>query len=353
MLEKISFAEYIWLDGSRPVQKLRSKTRVLELIKSPALKNFPDWGFDGSSTHQATGSDSDLILKPRYVVRNSLMEGVNYLVLCEVFNKNGNPHNTNHRSRLNKLIKESEKDLDVFFGFEQEYTFFDPKRRWPLGWPDGKSYPEPQGPYYCGIGSEYIFGREIVELHLRTCVEAGLSIYGVNAEVMPSQWEFQIGYRGFKGEKNDPIHACDELWLARYFLLRIAEKYNVQVNFDNKPVKGDWNGAGLHTNFSTASMRSSEKGPEVIKKVLKKLEETHDQHIKNYGHLLEERLTGKHETCSINEFKSNSSDRGASIRIPVDTSEKGYGYLEDRRPGANADPYIIANLLVEACLASS
>ena len=220
--------------------------------------------------------------------------------------------------------------------------------RWPLGWPKG-GYPAAQGPFYCGVGAGRVYGREIVEEHCKACEAAGLNLYGINAEVMPAQWEFQIGYRG-EEEPSDPLTMSDHLWLARYLLLRIAEKYGVTVSFSNKPISGDWNGAGMHTNFSTKATRNKNGGLDAINQIVKNLGELHRDHIKNYGDGLEDRLTGLHETCHLSEFKSGVSNRGASIRIPVSTHLEGCGYLEDRRPGANADPYVVSSQLLEGAV---
>ncbi len=343
-------AEYLWLDGATPTQKMRSKTRVIELNhdQSISLDTFPIWNYDGSSTYQADGSDSDLTLKPVCFVPDPIRADGNYLVMCEVLNSDNTPHSTNHRAELASVVEAIGADQDPWFGFEQEYTLFEGRN--PLGWPaDG--YPAPQGPFYCGVGADEVFGRPLVEAHMQACVEAGLMIYGINAEVMPGQWEFQLGHRGFEGETADPLTVSDHLWIARWLLYRLGEEFGVSATLDNKPVRGDWNGAGCHTNFSTAAMRASNGGRETIRAALVRLEKNHDKHIPHYGHGLEDRLTGLHETCSIDEFKHGVADRGASIRIPRAVAAKGYGYLEDRRPGANCNPYIVCSLILRTvCL---
>ena len=349
--KKLNYAEYIWLDGASPTQELRSKTRMLYHQENRDLDSFPEWSFDGSSTWQALGRSSDCLLRPAFFVKDPVRDGDHYLVLCEVFNADGEPHPTNGRAGLRQLMEKA-KNQDPYIGFEQEYTFFTgilESEKWPMGWPQG-GYPSPQGPFYCGVGAGQVCGRHIVEEHGLACEMAGLNIYGINAEVMLSQWEYQIGYRG-EGEPADPLTMSDHLWLSRYLLHRIAEKDGISVSFSNKPIKGDWNGAGMHTNFSTKATRNKEGGLDAINQAVKNLEKAHLEHIKHYGQGLEERLTGLHETCHISEFKSGVSNRGASIRIPVGTHRSGCGYLEDRRPGANADPYVVSSQLVSSiCL---
>ncbi len=329
-------AEYIWMDG-QSTAKLRSKTKIVD---GPILKisDLPDWGFDGSSTYQAEGHFSDCQLKPVKYIPDPIRGGNNVLVMCEVLNADGSTHVSNTRAHLRE-VSEKYRFEEAWFGIEQEYTFF--KGAKPLGWPDN-GFPAPQGGYYCGVGSDEVFGRPIVEKHMQMCLSAGLSICGINSEVMPAQWEWQVGPLG-------PLEVADELWLSRWLLYRVAEDFDVSATLYPKPVKGDWNGAGAHTNFSTKAMRAP-GGLEVVKAACEKLKMKHKEHIAVYGEHNEERLTGKHETSSINDFRYGVSDRGASIRIPMATANNGMGYLEDRRPAANMDPYkVCARLLETVC----
>ena len=345
----ISLCEYIWIDGASPTRKLRSKTKAVSFSrpKSRALGDFPEWGFDGSSTYQARGSDSDLILKPVNFAKDPLRGGANCLVMCEVLNPDRSPHPSNTRARLRRVLEAGAAKEDPWFGVEQEYTLF--RKRTPMGWPSG-GYPAPQGPFYCGVGADEVFGRELVEKHAKMTAAAGLMLFGVNAEVMPGQWEFQIGYRGIEGDSPDPLSVGDHAWMARWLLYRIGEDFGITATLDPKPVRGDWNGAGQHTNFSIKSMRDPKTGAKAIEKAILLLSKKHKEHIAVYGHRLSERLTGLHETCHIDEFKHGVAHRGASIRIPLHVHKKGCGYLEDRRPGANADPYeVSARILQTIC----
>jgi glutamine synthetase len=325
-------AEYIWVDGTRPTRKLRSKTKVM----ADGDSDFPSWTFDGSSTAQAAGGNSDCKLMPMFSCPDPIRGGDHKLVMCEVWNFDNTPHETNTRAPLREAV-EKYGHLEPWFGIEQEYTMFKSGR--PLGWPEG-GYPAPQGPFYCGVGADEVFGRDIVERHAKACLDAGLALAGINAEVMPGQWEYQIGAIG-------ALEVGDHLWLSRWLLYRLGEEYGVTMTLHPKPVRGDWNGAGAHTNFSTAAMRKP-GGMAAIKACIKALEPRHDLHIAAYGDGIEQRLTGLHETCSHRDFRWGVSDRGASIRIPAHVAEDGYGYLEDRRPNANVDPYEVARLLLEA-----
>ena len=334
--------EYVWLDGNK-TQTLRSKTRVLSLRSEEenwnlSLKDIPAWTFDGSSTNQATTESSDLILRPVFACVDSNREN-GVIVLCDVLNADGTPHETNYRARLiDEVIKHN--DSQPFVGFEQEYFLLDSDKI--MGWTEDLDEMRPQGPYYCGVGAENVAGRNLVELHLSSCINSGLSIVGVNAEVALGQWEYQVGGPGV-----NVVAACDHLWVSRFILQRICELQGVSVSLDPKPVEGDWNGSGMHTNFSTNAMRA-EGGLEVINKACELLgEESAVAAAKaSYGEGLERRLTGKHETSSIDKFSFGVSDRSASIRIPLQVANAGQGYLEDRRPNSNADPYRVTAVLV-------
>ena len=293
----------------------------------------PIWGFDGSSTNQAPGSNSDCVLKPVFVCPDPIRGGKNKLVLNEVLTIDMKPHPSNTRA-ANVATAKKYASHDIWFGIEQEYTFFEGSK--PLGWPDN-GFPAPQGPYYCGVGADEVFGREIVEAHTDACLVAGLAISGTNGEVMPGQWEFQIGPVG-------PPAIGDHMWVARWLLYRIAEDFGVNATLDPKPVRGDWNGAGAHTNFSTKAMRSSYEPCVAAAEALGK---KHALHIANYGFGIEGRLTGQHETASYKKFNYGVRDRGASVRIPWQVFRDKKGYIEDRRPNANMDPYVVTRLITD------
>jgi glutamine synthetase len=323
-------AEYIWIDGTEPTAKLRSKTKILADGAEPGI-----WGFDGSSTNQAPGKASDCVLQPVFTCPDPIRGGANVLVLCEVLLTDMTPHPTNTRAKL-RPVAEQYAAQEPMFGLEQEYTFFEGSR--PLGFPPA-GFPAPQGGYYCGVGADEIFGRPIVEQHLENCLVAGLSISGINAEVMPGQWEFQVG-------PLSPLDVADQLWVARWLLYRTAEDFGASATLDPKPVKGDWNGAGCHTNFSTQAMREAY---DPIITACDALAQDPLEHIKVYGSGIEYRLTGLHETAPWNEFNYGVSDRGASVRIPWQVAADKKGYIEDRRPNANCDPYEVTRLIVSTC----
>ncbi len=323
-------AEYIWIDGTEPTPLLRSKTKIIADGEEPGI-----WGFDGSSTNQAPGSNSDCVIRPVLVVPDPIRGNDDVLVMTEVLLTDMTPHPTNTRAAC-AAAAEKFADQESWFGIEQEYTFL--KNGHPLGWPQG-GFPGPQGPYYCGVGADEIWGRDIVEAHTTACMKAGINISGTNAEVMMGQWEFQIG-------PSAPPLIGDEMYLARWLLYRVAEDFGVSVTIDPKPMPGDWNGAGAHTNFSTNKMRESY---DAIITACEALGEKAELHITNYGAGVERRLTGLHETAPWTEFSYGASNRGASVRIPWQVELDKKGYIEDRRPNSNMDPYTVTRLIVETC----
>lgn len=364
-------AEYIWLDGkNREKNKLwqepRGKTAIFDADPSANkldLTKMPIWGYDGSSTEQALGKNSDCVLKPVRIYKDPFRDIPNtlcVLVLSEVYQRPkekglppSEPHPTNTRVNLVKFA-EKYKAEEFWFGLEQEYTFMAVDKNdssrivRPLGFPKNHTknyeiFPVEQGKYYCGSGADKIFGRAIVEEHLKASLEADLLIAGINAEVMPGQWEYQIGNGT---PESDPLRVADDLIVARYLMDRIAEKHGVVASLEPKP-HPEWNGAGAHTNFSTRAMR---EGDACFQDIYAKLARHHKEHIAAYGPGIEKRLTGLHETSSCDKFSYGVSDRGASVRIPWQVAANGRGYLEDRRPCANMDPYIVEAKIIETVM---
>ena len=323
--------EYIWLDGYYPTQNMRSKTKLIDNF-SGKLDDCPMWSFDGSSTKQAEGNSSDCLLKPVAIFPDPTRSN-GYLVMTEVLNSDGSPHESNARSTID------DDDNDFWFGFEQEYFIMDADTQLPLGFPLG-GYPGPQGLYYCSVGGKNTHGRHFVEEHADLCLKAGINFEGINQEVACGQWEFQLFAKGAK-------KAGDELWVARYLLDRLTEEYGYYIEYHPKPIKGDWNGSGMHCNFSNSILRNC-GSKEIYEDICESFRSVTKEHIDVYGEFNDQRLTGKHETASINDFSYGVSDRGASIRIPIITVENNWkGWLEDRRPASNADPYKIASRIIK------
>mmetsp|Transcript_13683 Transcript_13683/g.34444 ORF Transcript_13683/g.34444 Transcript_13683/m.34444 type:complete len:390 (-) Transcript_13683:41-1210(-) len=338
-------AEYIWFDGLEGQKEvmfneMRSKTKVIQDPVSVGGK-FPLWSYDGSSTGQAEGGDSDCILRPVWSCPDPIRGDPHVLVMCEVLTPEGKPHPTNTRHLLEQVIDNEIKREEPLYGFEQEYTMLGKDGR-VFGWPEA-GFPAPQGPFYCGVGSEAVYGRPLAEAHLDACIRAGIQVSGINAEVMPGQWEYQVGPVG-------PLELGDQVMVSRWLLHRIGEDMGITTTFAPKPVKGDWNGTGAHTNFSTKSMRAK-GGLKAIDEAIDRLSKRHSEHITSYGLGNEERLTGLHETFDIDTFRAGVADRGASVRIPRQVAIDGQGYLEDRRPSANVDPYTVSFKLLETIFA--
>lgn len=339
MPDCVSLAEYIWIDGTGA--NVRSKTRTLDFIPR-CVEELPVWMYDGSSTYQAHTENSDVFLCPRAMYNNPFHLGQNKLVLCDTYAFDHKPTKTNNRFACQEVI-DCIADLDPWFGIEQEYVLLDVDRR-PFGWPSFGN-PAPQGPYYCGVGSNYVIGREISEAHYRACLYAGVQLGGTNAEVLLSQWEFQVG-------PGLGMKCADDLWMARFLLYRIAEEFGVIVTMDPKPIP-DWNGSGAHCNFSTKAMRE-DGGIKIIEQCIEKLSKKQMEHITRYdprgGEDNKRRLTGKYETATYDKFTSGVGNRSVSVRIPRGVADAKKGYLEDRRPSANADPYSVCEMIVRTCI---
>ncbi len=343
--------EYVWIDG---YGTYRSKTKVVKSTETAEYLD-PIWNYDGSSTNQAAGSDSEVLIRPRVYFPDPFrrrrscdydstvdkddhaLRSSNRLVLCDTLLPDGTPHPTNTRATAEKVF-ERYADEESMFGIEQE--FFLCKDGRPLGFPEG-GFPSPQRDYYCGVGASNAFGRECVERALDNFLYAGLNITGLNAEVAPGQWEFQVCCKG--------IEAADQLTMLRYILNRTAEEFGYDVVYHPKPVEGDWNGSGCHTNFSTKCMRE-EGGLEHIMNAISKLETKHLEHIEAYGIDNKLRLSGHHETAHWSKFSYGVANRGASIRIPRSTEAGGCGYFEDRRPASNMDPYVVTSKILQTVM---
>jgi glutamine synthetase len=330
--------EYIWIGGSG--HDLRSKTKTVSK-KPNSASDLSHWNYDGSSTGQAPGNDSEVAIHPKRLFKDPFRPGDNFLVMCDTYTPQGVPIPTNTRHHAEKIFAQCEEAFRPMFAFEQEYSMF--KDNIHLGWPQG-GYPAPQGPYYCSAGANKAFGREVVEAHYRSCLFAGIYVSGINAEVMSGQWEYQVG----------PVvglDAADQHWVSRYILHRVGEDFGIVINFDPKPMTGDWNGAGCHTNFCIKDFHVEGSGYKAVLAAIKKLEARHEETMKKYGEGNERRMTGKHETASYHKFTYGVANRGASIRIPRLTESKQAGYIEDRRPASNMDPYVVTALIAETiCL---
>lgn len=307
--------EYIWLDGNETPQ-LRSKTRFHDTVE--------DWNFDGGSTNQGTLDDSDRLLRPVREYPDPFHDdGTSKLILCEVMTYEEEAHSTNHRAKL----ASTQNYTDDWFGVEQEFTIFNPATKEPVGM---LLEPEKQEDYYCGNGRRNIMGRKVMDEFIEFCEKASISLAGINAEVMPGQWEYQL-------TPKDALTCADDLWITRYILERISEKYNIDISYSPKP-HPDFNGAGCHINFSTPEMRENFT-EELLLEITGSLGRDHLSYLHFCGEGFKERLSGKCETSSWESFSWGVGDRGASIRIPKKVMVDGKGYIEDRRPCANIDPY--------------
>lgn len=348
--------EYIWMDSTN---EFRSKTRISNIDKDKdVMEQLPVWNYDGSSTGQADGTDSEVFLIPSVIFKDPFRQSQNliheksthgksnYLVWCEMVDKNMVPLKNSNRTKALDIFKKF-KDQEPWFGLEQEYFIIDPKTNLPLGFdpdPNSNSNSKKQGKYYCGVGADRAICRSIPETHLEYCLYAGIKICGLNGEVAPAQWEYQIG-------PCVGIDVSDHIWVSRYILNRIAETYGYNISYHPKPlgIDSDWNGSGCHANFSTKSMRD-DNGIKHIHTAINRLSKTHSKHMESYGEHNKLRMSGRHETSSYDKFTFGRANRGASVRIPNSVLNDSKGYFEDRRPSSNCDPYLVTSLIMETCM---
>ena len=340
-LENHTQVTYVWIGGQK---ELRSKTKTLPKFTNTKkyskleeddertqyiVSELPDWNYDGSSTNQAEGKFSEIIIKPQRIFKDPFREG-GLLVMCDTYLPNGLPHETNTRFNANLTFKEKLNE-EPWFGIEQEFFVMKKGTKTPLGFPEN-GFPEKQGQYYCSVGASNCMGRDILETFYRAALYSGITISGTNVEVAPSQFEYQVG-------PCTGIDSGDELWMSRYILHRVSELFDVDVNFEPKPVKGNWNGSGCHTNYSTLSMRKT-NGLTHIVKAIELLEKYHQHMIPFYGdENNKERLTGSHETGHWSKFSWGYGDRGATIRVGTDVLNEKKGYFEIRAVSSDMDPW--------------
>ena len=337
--------EYIWIGGEG---ELRSKTKVVHK-KVSTLDDVPSWNFDGSSTKQATGDDSEVFLKPVKISPDPFRDcESDYLVLCECYLPDGEtPHETNNRYKANQVFQKC-GDVGLRYGLEMEMGLLDLNTGKPLGMPSGfQVYPRSQGPYYCSVGANNAHARVFLEKALDNALKAGLNITGFNCEVLCGQAEIQVDGMG--------IDAADQHTLLRYISHRTGEQVGCLVTFEPKyfydpEYAGDANSSGLHMNFSYYKMMNE---PEEYKKAIERLSCKHKEFILISGKGNEKRLCGALETSNIDDFSSGVADRGSSIRIPRETDKNKKGYIEDRRPASSACPYQITSFHANVCILES
>ncbi|XP_070391237.1 glutamine synthetase-like isoform X1 [Dermacentor albipictus] len=339
------FCTYVFVDAT--LENVRSKMRVLRYEpKSP--EECPRSTFCGAGTDQwpDAGVDSELYLLPVALFKDPFLKGRNKLVLCEVLNADEQPHETNTRHPCKKAM-EAVKEEEPWFGIEQEYAILE-QNGVPIGWPKQSHSLKCCQSYFYAVGSENTAGRQVADAHIKACSYAGVKLYGSNVEAVISQWEYQIG-------PLPGVETGDHLWISRYILQRVAEDFGVVVSFEPRPFKSlKMPGCAGHINFSTKSSRS-EGGLDWINKAIAKLELKHELHLKAYDPRKDankERLRGNLMATPSREFSAAVSAKTVCVRIPRLTKVAGRGFFEDRRPGANVEPYRAMQRLVETlCLA--
>lgn len=332
-----TIVEYIWIGGEG---ELRSKARVMHKAVDN-VKDLPEWNYDGSSTKQAEGHASEVLLLPGALFNDPFRGSPHKMVMCETMLPSGEPALNNNRYFAKRLFDKAPEE-EPWFGLEQEYFMMNSITNKPLGYSDDKE----QGQFYCSAGAANAFGRPLVEEHLQACITAGIKISGVNAEVAAGQWEYQVG-------PCVGIEQGDHLWMARYLMERLSENHGIVINIEPKPLAGDWNGSGCHANYSTKNMREGTDGKtglDYIYEAVDKLSHAHADHMEIYGKDNDQRLSGAHETSPYDEFSVGIGNRGSSVRVGNEAINDKKGYFEDRRPGSNCDPYLVTGMLFKTTI---
>ena len=346
---------YVWNDGR--TDRTKSKSRVLSHVPVTAA-DVPVWGFGMVIQDPVSGKPvaADHFLRPIRLYKDPFRGGSNRIVLCDTLDESGSaPASYNTRVALKEIADAVADSHEPWIGIEQEYVLMesglgsDSTGQRPLGWPVS-GFPDRDSlyEYMHGVGGDVVIGREIHESAYRAALYAGVGVFGENSEAMPAQWEFQVG-------PSDPLKCADDIWMLRFILARTAESFRSSLCIEPRSVKGkDWPGTGTHTNISTRQMRDRKQGREALQQVLQKLQSKHSEHMLVYdregGKANANRLTGGIVNCRAEEFTTGIADRCASVRIPQQTANEGAGYIEDRRPAGNADPYrVIERILRTIC----
>lgn len=340
------FCTYVFVDGT--LERTRCKTRTLD-FEPKSAEECPEWTFCALASYQwpDAGPKSEAYLSPVALFRDPFLKGRNKLVLCEVLQHDRSPMKTNtRRSCLNAMNKA--KDQQPWFGIEQEYVVTE-KDGHPVDWPrDAKHKIKALGPYCYGVGADVTSGRYISDAHYKACTYAGVKMAGTNCEGVLSQWEYQVG-------PLEGVDAADHLWMSRYILDRVAEDFGVLVSLDPMPYPpGNWLGSAMHTNFSTKAMRS-DGGVSAIRAAIEKLKSNADADLAKYDTARVKRnklrVGSGMYTTPLEQFTADECSKEVSVRIPRTVVDAGKGYLEERRPGGNADPYTVCETIVRTvCL---
>jgi glutamine synthetase len=329
-----TIVEYIWLDSD---YNFRSKTRILSRKLVVDICQIPEWNYDGSSTNQASTEKSEIVLKPVFLCNDPFRYNNHKIVYCGTYDLSGVPLSNNHFDRADDVFHFINTcHYRPWFGMEQEFVILDESTGLPINYDENDD-----SKHYCSIDNYSKRERDIMEDFMKRAMHSELNICGINAEVSPGQWEFQIG-------PCEGITIGHHVMMARYILSRVAHRFSCRIDYSPKPLGENKNGSGCHVNYSTTFTRLGDEkrsGLDFIYKYIESLSKVHSEMIKCYGDENEKRLSGNCETAHYNEFTHSVGGRNTSIRIANNVFIKKCGYFEDRRPAANCDPYLVSSLM--------